>query len=181
MSHKGMKKLVVCLLILICIAGGAYFSLVKIGYWSEQNKALRQLKKLDIPATPEQVQRSVQNKDAATLSLLGIGGIDFNSPETANEAGDPPLHVAVKKQDWKTYDTLIKFNSDPNLKDAAGMPALYYLLKNRDLEQAEKLFTVGANANFTHSSGEPALIQYLKEEKLAKQNTFWLTSFRSLL
>ncbi len=169
MSEVGMlKKRLIILLSLFVIVGGIFFYLHKSGYWSEQSKALRQLKKIEVPATPAQVQKSIAQGDVPTLSLLNVGGVDFNAPEAVSPAGEPPLHVAIKKQDWKTYDTLVQAQCDPDLKNSTGMPATYYLIEGGYLERAKELFENGAEANFHHESGEPALIQYLMDDKQAE-------------
>lgn len=163
-----LKKGLIILLILLVLVGGTFLCLDKMGYWSEQSKALRQLKKLEIPATSTQVQKSVTKGDASTLALLSTGGVDFNAPEVISPAGEPPLHVAIKKKDWKTYDTLVQAQCNPDLKNSSEMPATYYLIEDGHLERAKELFANGAETNFPHESGEPVLIHYLKANQSAE-------------
>ena len=154
-------------LFLLISAGGVFLYLKKTNYWSERNTALRELKELEIPATPSQVRSATMEGDHTRLNLLSKAGIDFNDQESRGENLDYPLHIAVKKKDWETFQILIDKGVNPNLKDAKNLPVTTYLLEAGNIDLAEQVISDGAEVNILHSSGEPYLIYAIQNTEVA--------------
>ena len=132
------------------------------GYWTDGRKALRELKGLEIPVTPLQVRQSAASGDVDTLSLLGRAGVDFNDLGVKNEAGDYPLHSAVKDQKWEVVEQLATSGASLDVADAQGLPVTSYLLDARQFKILSS--ALKSEANVPHSSGQPYLIQALDEQ-----------------
>ena len=163
-----IKRLLIISAVLMTLVIGLFFYLYKAEFWSEQNRALRKLESLEIPASALEVKTAVAEKDRDTLRLLKESGVDFNNTGTINEEGDSVLHVAVKNKDWETVHDLIKSGVDLNFLDAKQMPVTHYVLEAGKLELADEILFNGADPNFLHSSGEQALIHYLESKELKK-------------
>jgi ankyrin repeat protein len=61
----------------------------------------------------------------------------------ANNAGDYPIHIAVKNQDVSLVNMMLVNKADPNKKDKRGHTALYYAVKTNRVDVAKALFSNG--------------------------------------
>jgi len=152
------KTLIPLSIVLLTMAGTLGY-MDRKGFWSEQNKAKRELERQDIPISSAQVARATRDSDIDTLKLLDVAGVDFSN-------GDSPLHIAAKRHDWKMVDVLLDYDLDPNVLDAKGRTVTSVVMEEGNILLAKSLLSNGAQVNFIHSSGEPAMIQYLREKNI---------------
>ena len=160
-----LKLLTLICIVLLTVAGTLGY-LDREGFWSEENKAKRELGRQNIPISADQVRKATIDSDLAKLKLLDTAGVDFHSSSSYDANGNSPLHIAAKKHNWKMVNTLLNYNLDPDVLDPEGRTVTSVVMEAGNISLARRLLQDGALADFTHSTGEPAMIQYLREKNV---------------
>ncbi len=156
----------ISLLLILLIAAGTLGYLDKTGFWSEVNKAKRELVRQKIAINPEEVRQAIYRSDVATLKLFNTAGVDFNDPSWHDVNGDSLLHIAAKNQDWETLDLLLTYKVEPDVLDAKGRTVTSVVMENGNILLAKRLLENGSLVDFLYSSGELALIQNLRDKNV---------------
>jgi len=141
------KTLIPLSIVLLTMAGTLGY-MDRKGFWSEQNKAKRELERQDIPISSAQVARATRDSDIDTLKLLDVAGVDFLSISSYDSNGDSPLHIAAKRHDWKMVDVLLDYDLDPNVLDAKGRTVTSVVMEEGNILLAKSLLSNGAQVNF---------------------------------
>ena len=126
------------------------------GFFEDPAVALRELKKLEIPATPEHVRAAATNGEIAILELLGRAGVDFLESDSS---GQSALHLALHANQKDALPIIEKYGMAVNEMDQGGLVPLWYALEKEDPELARWLITRNAQINFK-AGPEMAAINY---------------------
>lgn len=92
------------------------------------------------------------NEDVEALKRYHAQGVDFN--KIYDSVGDPLLHIAIKYDSPKSFDTLIELGVNIEICETYfNMTALNYAALYNSVDFAEKLISAGANVNTQDSTG----------------------------
>ena len=156
----------ISLLLILLIAAGTLGYLDKTDFWSEVNKAKRELVRQKITINPDEVRQAIYRSDVATLKLFKAAGVDFNDPSWHDANGDSLLHIAAKNQDWKILNLLLNYRVEPDVLDAKGRTVTSVVMERGNILLVKRLLQNGSLVDFQHSSSEPALIQNLRDKNV---------------
>src|SRR5678816_1603669 len=100
------------------------------------------------------------------LSLLGAGllaavsavGLGAQSADTTSIDGATPLHQAVRQNDLKAVDALIKKGADVKAATRYGVTPMQLAALNGNAAILRRLLDAGADANGATPGGETALM-----------------------
>lgn len=100
---------------------------------------------------------AVETGDAVKARILLRQGID---PNLKNEAGEPPLFVAIRNNDRIMLKLLLEYNADVNFRNKKNYTILMYCLDSGKIKLAQELLKGGASAdfNFQYKEGKTALM-----------------------
>lgn len=68
-----------------------------------------------------------------------------------------PLHYAIESRNKRIVELLLKYDSNPNLKDIHGYNSLHFAVRSRDIEIVKLIITVIDDINTQTNDGENAL------------------------
>ena len=93
-------------------------------------------------------------KNARNLLKNGV------DPNLKNEAGEPPIFVAIRNNDKAMLRLLLENKADVNFKNSKGYTILMFCLASNKIDLAKELLQKGALAdfNFRYSGGKTALM-----------------------
>ena len=155
-----MRTLKIFLIFLIFLLAGIGITvgvLYTRGFFADPQVALRELKKQEIPATAQSVEKAATAGDLPTLQTLARADVDFSQTD---EEGRTALHQAISNGHLDALPILRKKGYDLDARDKAGNTPLSLLLDRSLNELAANLIQEGASPDFTLPSGELALPGY---------------------
>ncbi len=126
------------------------------GFFKDPAIALRELKKLEIPATPERVREAAQKGEAQILSALGRAEVDFLE---SDEAGKNALHLALHADQREILPIIEQYGMSVNQSDKGGLVPMWYALEKEDSGLATWLVERGAEVDF-QVGPEVAVVNY---------------------
>lgn len=157
------KKLLILIAVLLVLGAGALGILHQNGYFNAPQVALRELEKLNIPATPESIHKATSDGDLTTLTILSRAELDFRK---ADSKGRTPLHLAIQNKHLKLLPQLRENGYDLNARDNEGNSALSLLLDQGQYEVATQLIREGASPDYLLPNNELALPGYHKTQRI---------------
>ncbi len=110
---------------------------------------------------------AVERNNIEALSLYFKSKGDFS---VISEDGNSLAHKAVKHEDWKLMELIIKNNIDINLKNDDGMTVLHLAaMTGESIVFLKKILDAGADKNITTEFGESAYNLVMENELLNQE------------
>jgi uncharacterized protein len=103
-----------------------------------------------------------------TLLLLGAVAASLSAAESGppDQDGTTPLHWAVRHDDLKTADALIKAGADVKAANRYGVTPIYLAAMNGSAAMIRKLLDAGVDPNSANPGGETALMTAARTGKV---------------
>jgi len=94
----------------------------------------------------------------ALIASLNLFAAEKEEANKTSTDGTTPLHWAVRADDMKTVESLLRSGADPKAADRYGVTPLYLACVNGDASMIQKLLDAGADANLRDPAGETPLM-----------------------
>ncbi len=131
------------------------------GFFEDPAVALRELKKLEIPPTPERVREAAIKGETEILEMLGRAKVNFFE---ADETGKTPLHLALHADQREVLPVIEKYGLPINETDGGGLVPMWYALEKEDGNLATWLVERDAEVDFMVGP-EVAVVNYYDAQR----------------